>query len=45
MDREVRTAQVRVRLLHRRTYRSWIDPQAKFEGDLLLAERTHALQR
>lgn len=45
MGSDVMNAQVRVRLLHRRTYRSWIDPQAKFEGDLILAERTHALQR
>ena len=38
-------AEVWIRLLHRRTFRSWLDPQARPEGDLLLAERKHLLQR
>lgn len=31
--------QVRIRLLHRRTYRSWLTPEALPDGDLLLAEQ------
>lgn len=45
MGPEIKTAQVRIRLLHRRTFRSWLEPEAKFEGDLLLIDRNHTLQR
>lgn len=45
MGPELRTAQVRIRLLHRRTFRSWLEPGAKFEGDLTLFERNQTLQR
>ena len=37
-------AEVRVRLLHRRTFRSWLDPQARPEGDLILADRAFSLR-
>lgn len=45
MGPDIRNAQVQIRLLHRRTFRSWIEPGTEFEGDLLLAERSHSLQR
>ena len=45
MGPEIASAKVHVRLLHRRTFRSWLDPQTRFEGDLLLAEKKHSLQR
>lgn len=32
--------QVRVRLIHRRTYRSWLSPEAMPDGDLLLADQS-----
>jgi len=37
-------ADVRVRLLHRRTFRSWLDPRVLPEPDLLLAEQVFSLR-
>jgi len=37
-------AEVRVRLLHRRTFRSWLDPRVLPEPDLLLAEQAFSLR-
>lgn len=45
MPANVATAQTHVRLLHRRTYRSWLDPQRPFDGDLVLADRMQSVQR
>lgn len=45
LGQDITRVQVRVRLLHRRSFRPWFDPQTKFDGDLLLVDRTHQLQR
>ena len=45
MNQGTGTAEVRIRLLHRRTFRSWVDPKTLAEGDVLLAQRTISLRR